>query len=144
MSKNLKNDTINTNWIFLLVYDGSHSACGSILRESWDKIFKYLGSILDIIFSKSHILSNEDLPTMDLSVCGSIPQESWGTYFQKFSFKTYNKSIKLKPLMFQFRQDHTRLMGAVLGRALWGCWSFLTRTLFTNLPWFPQTINLSV
>ena len=40
------------------------------------KFLKYLRSILDIIFSKSHILSNEDLPTMDLSVCGSIPQES--------------------------------------------------------------------
>ena len=40
------------------------------------KFLKYLRSILDIIFSKSHILSNENLPTMDLSVCGSIPQES--------------------------------------------------------------------
>ena len=40
------------------------------------KFLKYLGSILEIIFSKYHILSNEDLPTMDLSVCGSIPQES--------------------------------------------------------------------
>ena len=30
------------------------------------KFLKYLGSILDIIFSKYHILSNEDFSTTDL------------------------------------------------------------------------------
>ena len=51
---------LNTKLNFLLVYDGSHSACGSIPRESWDKILKkYLGSILDIIFSKYRILSTK-------------------------------------------------------------------------------------
>ena len=45
--------------------------------------------------------------------------------------------IKLKPLVIKFRQEHTRLMGAVPGRMLWGTDLFSYVIAFTNLSWFP-------
>ena len=47
--KNLKYDKIKYELNFLLVHDGSHSACGSIPRESGDKIFKYLSEVFGIL-----------------------------------------------------------------------------------------------
>ena len=98
----LKHEKIKTKWIKFSTSSMTDPIALAIafLGNLETKFLKYLGSILDIIFFKILYFINGNLPTMDLSVCGSIPQESWGTYFQKISFKTHNKSINLKPLIF--------------------------------------------